>query len=148
MLPTSKRYIHDIIEESENMPKRVRVTFAEDTVEDDLHSNHEDCSGSNEEKSIKDYFRPLYSANTSRCSSQEDVMLSFAAAECQTCGEHQEEDDAMTTRECTFCCQRGCGKCTYLCFNCNDIYCGNCSIVNYDSSYERRLCIDCNCTFR
>jgi hypothetical protein len=83
--------------------------------------------------------------------SNEKKMASNAAqivtSVCRTCNSSIDEEEAMVMISCQFCSHIGCSHCTPQCFCCGDRFCKNCSLQNYDSSFERTICIDCNCWY-
>lgn len=89
------------------------------------------------------------------CHSNEKGMASghqtcpqiMTSAVCRTCNASLDEDEAMVMISCQFCSHIGCRHCTPQCFSCGDHFCKNCSLQNYDCSFERTICIDCNCSY-
>jgi hypothetical protein len=145
---TGKRSACDNLDmESESTGKRLRVTFASEQEELESCCDSESKYGQEDhppqQKSIEDYYRPSLKSTGS---SELDIHMNFAAPNCEVCGESLEEDDAMMACECAFCCLKGCANCTFVCLNCKYRFCSSCSLVNYDANYERRVCIDCNCS--
>ena len=45
---------------------------------------------------------------------------------------------------CDHCEKATCGSCTRKCEDCSNIYCIFCTTTNYDMSYERVFCLECN----
>eukprot|EP00041_Stephanoeca_diplocostata_P040339 m.1639188 g.1639188 ORF g.1639188 m.1639188 type:complete len:328 (+) comp33660_c0_seq1:205-1188(+) len=81
---------------------------------------------------------------------QQSAFSSASALPQQTCGRCKEKfpgsdndaDSDMT--KCNFCDTTMCDACLHLCDECQKTYCAGCSTVNYDLSYDRRFCLDCN----
>lgn len=136
----------DNLDESENARKRWRTVSPDDCeIEESLNCDDKDEPGEPmQQKNIEDYFEcpnPSTSAVT-EC----DVKMNFMGPMCDSCHAILDEDDAMVQYECAFCSKDGCLTCIHPCFMCSYRFCCNCSLVNYDYSYERWVCIDCNCT--
>ena len=51
--------------------------------------------------------------------------------------------DAVISQRCSFCMKTGCRSCMKGCELCYELFCLHCSTSNYNNSYERILCLDC-----
>ena len=51
--------------------------------------------------------------------------------------------DAIISQRCSFCMKTGCRSCMKGCELCYELFCLHCSTSNYNNSYERILCLDC-----
>ena len=53
--------------------------------------------------------------------------------------------DLTLSHRCCFCTKVGCLECMKSCEACIEFFCSHCSTRNYSSTYERTLCLDCDC---
>ena len=60
---------------------------------------------------------------------------------CQCC--YRTVSDTVMSQRCCFCMKTGCGSCIKGCESCYELFCLHCSTSNYNCSYERILCLDC-----
>eukprot|EP00741_Cyanophora_paradoxa_P025200 tig00000350_g24325.t1 len=57
---------------------------------------------------------------------------------CGVCRERSED------APCSYCSKRACEMCLRQCEHCQDVFCSECSVVNYDMAHDRLFCIGCN----
>jgi NAD-dependent DNA ligase len=115
--------------------KRTTDVIPRDIILEENRPNHHD-----KKYNLYNIFRH---SNETKMPPGAEIMASV----CRTCGSSIDEEEAMVMISCQFCSHIGCSYCTPQCFSCGDHFCKNCSLQNYDSDFERTICIDCNCSY-
>lgn len=125
--------------------KRMRIPYNEDNnnniqINEENKIEIQNITQNNNKISLNPFFQNIFSNNKNK--EQQNIILPL----CGTCDSILDEEQAMIMIYCQFCSHVGCVHCTPQCFVCGERFCKNCSLQNYDSSYERTICIDCNCS--
>ena len=127
----------DIQQQEEQHEEQLEEQVEEQINEYDLTQN----SNNNNKLNLNSIFYNIFNTkNRIEESSNHPLPL------CGICESIINEEEAMMIIHCQFCSHIGCIYCTPQCFVCGERFCKNCSLQNYDTSYERTICIDCNCS--
>jgi hypothetical protein len=142
------------LEENENIhPKKLRCESPEETGEEagdeGLEITHDDILL--EEQQFMTTPAPIPTQkvnlfNVFALSNDQKEVGPLVVPLCRVCNSMIDEEEAMVLLSCQFCSHVGCSHCTPQCFCCGDRFCKNCSLQNYELSFERTICIDCNCS--